>query len=123
MLFMDCSSSYNQICKAPKDEELTTFCTAKGIYNYKGMPFSLKNFGVTYQKGMKNILSHCTMFWLNKMSNSERNAKVIYSRSKESNCHVYCYIIFYPYYVLYVTCIVTLFNVFILSLYLSRVLS
>ncbi|XP_075101682.1 uncharacterized protein LOC142177114 [Nicotiana tabacum] len=35
MSFMDGSSGYNQILMAPKDEELTTFRTPKGIYCYK----------------------------------------------------------------------------------------
>ncbi|XP_075083267.1 uncharacterized protein LOC142167015 [Nicotiana tabacum] len=55
MYFMDDSSRYNQICMAPKDEELTTFQTPKGIYCYKIMPFSLKNVGATYQRAMQNI--------------------------------------------------------------------
>ena len=53
--FMDGSSGYNQIRISPKDEELTAFCTPKGIYCYKGMPFGLKNAGATYQRAMKNI--------------------------------------------------------------------
>ena len=40
--FMDGSLSYNQICMALKDEELTTFRTHKGIYYYKVMSFWLK---------------------------------------------------------------------------------
>ncbi|XP_070008528.1 uncharacterized protein [Nicotiana sylvestris] len=40
---------------APKDEELTTFRTPKGIYCYKVMPFGLKNVGATYQRAMQNI--------------------------------------------------------------------
>ncbi|KAM2151277.1 hypothetical protein ACFX1R_045743 [Malus domestica] len=35
--FMDSFSGYNQIRMAPKDEELTTFSTPKGIYCYKVM--------------------------------------------------------------------------------------
>ncbi|XP_070676442.1 uncharacterized protein [Malus domestica] len=35
--FMDSSSRYNQINMAPKDEQLTTFRTPKGIYCYKGL--------------------------------------------------------------------------------------
>ncbi|XP_070039840.1 uncharacterized protein [Nicotiana tomentosiformis] len=35
MSFMDGSSSYNQNCMPPKDEELTAFHTPKGIYCYK----------------------------------------------------------------------------------------
>ncbi|XP_070022888.1 uncharacterized protein [Nicotiana sylvestris] len=37
MSFMDGSSGYNQIRMAPKDEELTTFRTPKGIYCYKAV--------------------------------------------------------------------------------------
>ena len=53
--FMDGSSGYNQIRMAPKDEELTAFCTPKGIYCYKVMPFGLKNVGATYQRAMQKI--------------------------------------------------------------------
>jgi len=55
MSFMDDSSSYNQICMVPKDEELTVFRTPKGIYCYKVMPFGLKNTRTTYQRSMQNI--------------------------------------------------------------------
>ena len=40
---------------APKDKELTTFRTPKGIYCYKVMPFGLKNAGATYQRAMQKI--------------------------------------------------------------------
>ncbi|XP_017973021.1 PREDICTED: uncharacterized protein LOC108661358 [Theobroma cacao] len=53
--FMDGSSGYNQIRMDPKDEELTTFRTPKGIYCYKVMPFGLKNAGATYQRAMQKI--------------------------------------------------------------------
>ncbi|KAL0297870.1 UNVERIFIED_CONTAM: Retrovirus-related Pol polyprotein from transposon.6 [Sesamum angustifolium] len=53
--FMDGSSEYNQIRMAPADEELTAFCTPKGIYCYKVMPFGLKNAGATYQRAMQKI--------------------------------------------------------------------
>jgi hypothetical protein len=49
-------SSYNQIKRLLEDEELTTFCTPKGIYCYKVMPFKLKNAGATYQRAMTIIL-------------------------------------------------------------------
>ena len=55
LFFMDGSSSYNQIRMAPRDEELTTFRTLKGIYYYKVMPFGLKNVGTTYQRAMQKI--------------------------------------------------------------------
>ncbi|XP_070028860.1 uncharacterized protein [Nicotiana sylvestris] len=55
MSFMDGSSGYNQICMAPRDEELTVFRTPKGSYCYKVMPFGLKNAGATYQRAMQNI--------------------------------------------------------------------
>ncbi|KAL0307228.1 UNVERIFIED_CONTAM: Retrovirus-related Pol polyprotein from transposon gypsy [Sesamum radiatum] len=54
--FMDGSSGYNQIRKAPADEELTTFHTPEGIYFcYKVMPFGLKNAGTTHQRAMQRI--------------------------------------------------------------------
>ena len=56
--FMDGSSGYNQIRMNPKDEELTTFCTPKGIYYYKVMPFGLKNAGATYQRAMLKIFDN-----------------------------------------------------------------
>ena len=56
--FMDGSSGYNQICMAPEDEELTAFCTPKGIYCYKVMYFGLKNAGATYQCAMQKIFNN-----------------------------------------------------------------
>ena len=53
--FMDGSSSYNQIRMAPRDEELTTFCTPKGIYYYKVMPLGIKNASQIYQHAMQRI--------------------------------------------------------------------
>ncbi|KAL0347677.1 UNVERIFIED_CONTAM: Retrovirus-related Pol polyprotein from transposon gypsy [Sesamum calycinum] len=55
--FMDGSSGYNQVRMAQADEELTAFCTSKGIYCYKVMPFGLKNAGSTYQKAMQKIFN------------------------------------------------------------------
>ncbi|KAM1132646.1 hypothetical protein ACFX19_047714 [Malus domestica] len=55
--FMDGSSGYNQIRMALEDEELTAFCTPKGIYCYKVMPFGLKNAGATYQRAMQKIFN------------------------------------------------------------------
>ncbi|KAG9453939.1 hypothetical protein H6P81_006843 [Aristolochia fimbriata] len=42
----------------PKDEELTAFCTPKGIFCYKVMPFGLKNADTTYQRAMQNIFDN-----------------------------------------------------------------
>ncbi|XP_022895322.1 uncharacterized protein LOC111409511 [Olea europaea var. sylvestris] len=53
--FMDGFSGYNQIRMNPKDKELTSFRTPKGIYCYKVMPFGLKNAGATYQRAMQKI--------------------------------------------------------------------
>ena len=55
---MDGSLSYNQIRMNPKDEELTAFCTPKGIYCYKVIPFKLKNAGATYQRDMQKIFDN-----------------------------------------------------------------
>ena len=42
----------------PKDKELTTFHTPKGIYCYKVMSFGLKNAGATYQQAMQKIFDN-----------------------------------------------------------------
>ena len=56
--FIDGSSSYNQIQMNPKDEELTAFCTPKGIDCYKVIPFGLKNADATYQRAMQKIFDN-----------------------------------------------------------------
>ena len=48
MNFLDAIQGYHQIPLAPKDQEKTAFVTPTGNYNYKVMPFSLKNAGSTY---------------------------------------------------------------------------
>jgi len=53
--FMDCTARYNQILMASEDQEVTAFCTPKGIFRYKVMPFELKNTGATYQRAMQTI--------------------------------------------------------------------
>jgi len=54
--FMDCTTGYNKIQMKPNDQEATTFCTPKGIFCYKVMPFALKNAGATIPKGDANYL-------------------------------------------------------------------
>ena len=49
---MDGFSSYNHICIALDDMEITTFVTMWGTFYYKVMPFGLKNVRTTYQKAM-----------------------------------------------------------------------
>jgi len=53
--FMNSTAGYNQIQMALKDQDAKAFHTAKGIFCYKVMPFSLKNTGATYQRAMQTI--------------------------------------------------------------------
>ena len=53
--FMDCTTGYNQILMVPEDQEVTAFCTPKGIFFYRVVPFGLKNVGATYQRAMQII--------------------------------------------------------------------
>ncbi|KAL0320301.1 UNVERIFIED_CONTAM: RNA-directed DNA polymerase [Sesamum radiatum] len=55
--FMDGSSRYNQIPMTLADEELMAFCTLKGIYCYKVMPFELKDAEATYERAMQRIFN------------------------------------------------------------------
>ena len=50
--FMDCTVRYNQIQMDLEDQDVTAFCTPKGIFCYRVMPFSLKNAGTIYQRAM-----------------------------------------------------------------------
>jgi len=53
--FMDAYSRYNQITMHGPDEEKIAFIIDKGIFNFRMMPFGLKNVGATYQKMMTKI--------------------------------------------------------------------
>ena len=55
MNFLDAIQGYHQIPLAPKDQEKTAFVTPIGNYNYKVMPFGLKNAGSTYQRMMTKM--------------------------------------------------------------------
>ena len=58
--FIDEFSRYNQNLMAPEDMEKTTFITKWGTYNYKVMPFGLKNARTTYHR-VATILFHDMM--------------------------------------------------------------
>ena len=47
---MDAFSGYHQIFMDPSDKEKTAFICSSGFYNYKMMPFGLKNASATYQR-------------------------------------------------------------------------
>ena len=55
MSFLDACQGYHQIPLAAKDQEKTAFVTPVGNYNYKVMPFGLKNAGSTYQGMMTRM--------------------------------------------------------------------
>ena len=53
--FLNTIQRYHQIPLALKDQEKTAFVTPIGNYNYKVMPFGLKNAGSTYQRMMTKM--------------------------------------------------------------------
>ena len=53
--FLNTIQGYHQIPLALKDQEKTAFVTPIGNYNYKVMPFGLKNAGSTYQRMMTKM--------------------------------------------------------------------
>nr|XP_016473924.1 PREDICTED: RNA-directed DNA polymerase homolog [Nicotiana tabacum] len=53
--FLDTYSGYHQILMDEDDQEKTTFITHRGTYNYRVMPFGLKNVGATYQRLVKQM--------------------------------------------------------------------
>ena len=55
--FMNAFSGYHQIGLLEADKQKTTFVTDYGVYNYKGMPFGLRNDGATYQKLVDKVFA------------------------------------------------------------------
>ena len=53
--FLDAFQGYHQIPLALDDQEKTNFVTPIGNYNYKEMPFGLKNAGSTYERMMTKM--------------------------------------------------------------------
>ena len=54
--FLDCYSSYHQICLKEEDQIKTSFITPFGAYCYTTMSFGLKNVEVTYQRAIQMCL-------------------------------------------------------------------
>ena len=55
MNFLDAFQCYHQIPLALEDQEKTAFVTPTGNYQYKVMPFGLKNIGSTYRRMMTRM--------------------------------------------------------------------
>ncbi|XP_021853697.2 uncharacterized protein [Spinacia oleracea] len=55
--FLDAFSGYHQISLAKTDRKKAAFITDGGVYNYKAMPFGLKNAGTTYQKLVDRVFA------------------------------------------------------------------
>jgi len=76
--FIDCTKGYNQIQMAPKDQEVTAFCTPKGVFCYKVMPFGLKNARAIYQRAMQTLFEDM----LHKMVDFYINDLVVKSKKR-----------------------------------------
>jgi len=83
--FMDCTTSYNQIQIAPEDQEATVFCTPKGIFCYKVIPFDLNNTGATYQRQCKPSLRTC----YTKLSSAMLMIKWLSKKRGQTTCMIY----------------------------------
>ena len=53
----DLASGYWQVEVEPEERKKTTFCTPKGLYEFKVMSFKLCNAPATFQKLMDQVLS------------------------------------------------------------------
>ena len=52
---LDCYKGYHQIPMAAEDAYKTAIITPIGLYEYKMMPFGLRNFGNTYQRYIDQV--------------------------------------------------------------------
>ncbi|XP_021735240.1 uncharacterized protein LOC110701933 [Chenopodium quinoa] len=80
--FMDAFSGYHQIFMHPDDRAKTAFVTSAGVYNYKMMPFGLKNAGATYQRLVDQVFAE------QKGRNMEVYVDDSIVKSKEAKDHV-----------------------------------
>lgn len=53
----DLASSFHQIPMDPQDSAKTAFSTSNGHFEYKKMPFGLKNAPATFQRLINNVLT------------------------------------------------------------------
>ena len=75
-LFMDGFSGYNQINIRPEDQHKTAFICPWGTFDYKKLPFGLKNAGATFQREMDyafNDMKHIVQPYLDDLPAHSRN--------------------------------------------------
>ena len=55
---MDCSKGYLQVCLRDNCKHLTAFETPQELFQFKTMPFGLKNSGATFCRLMRPVLAN-----------------------------------------------------------------
>jgi hypothetical protein len=74
---------YNQVLVVEEYREKTTFITPWETYVYATMPFSLKNVGATFQRGMDHVFNGL----IGKFMEDYQDDLNVHSRKREDHIH------------------------------------